>query len=55
MVMPRPIEFKDPEYERQLAEFKARKAQAKAEQARSGEPVQKKVINERNWISMKKE
>ena len=53
--MPRPPEFRDPEYERQLAEFKARKAQAKAEQARSGEPVKKKIITEQNWISAKKE
>ena len=51
--MPRPPEFRDPEYERQLAEFKARKAQVKAEQARSGESVQKKVITEKNWISAK--
>jgi len=50
--MPRPPEFRDPEYERQLAEFKARKAQAKAEQA--SEPVKKKVITEQNWISVKK-
>ena len=41
--MPRPTEFKDLEYERQLAEFKARKSQALAEQAKSGEPVKKKV------------
>jgi len=53
--MPRPIDFKDPEYDRQLAEFKARKAAAKAEQARSGEPVKKKVISEQTWVSMKKE
>ena len=53
--MPRPTEFKDPEYDRQLAEFKARKAQAKAEQARSGEPARKKVITESNWVSVKKE
>lgn len=52
--MPRPPEFKDPEYERQLAEFKARKAQLKAEQARSAEPVKKK-ITEQNWVSVKKE
>jgi hypothetical protein len=51
--MPRPIEFKDAEYERQLAEFKARKAQAKAEQERSGEPAKKKVT-EQTWISVKK-
>jgi hypothetical protein len=51
--MPRPTEFRDPEYDRQLAEFKARKAEAKAEQARSGEPVKKK-ISEQNWISVKK-
>ena len=51
--MPRPSEFKDPEYDRQLAEFKARKAQAKAEQARSGEPVKMKIITEQNWISKK--
>ena len=52
--MPRPTEFKDPEYDRQLAEFKARKAQAKAEQARSCEPpVKKKVISEQTWISKK--
>lgn len=51
--MPRPIEFKDPEYERQLAEFKARKAQVKAEQARNGEV--KKKVTEQNWVSVKKE
>ena len=52
--MGRISEFKDPEYDRQLAEFKARKAQAKAEQARSGESVKKKVITEQNWVSVKK-
>ena len=52
--MPRPPEFKDPEYERQLAEFKARKAQALAE--RKAQPQEKKkVITEQNWISIKKE
>lgn len=50
--MPRPIEFKDLEYERQLAEFKAKKAQAKAE--RGNEPAKKKVT-EQNWVSVKKE
>ena len=52
--MPRPPEFKDPEYERQLAEFKARKAQVKAAQAASGGEPKKKVITEQNWISVKK-
>jgi len=49
--MPRPPEFKDPEYERQLAEFKARKAALKAQQG--NEP--KKKVTEQNWISVKKE
>jgi len=53
IIMPRPIEFKDPEYDRQLAEFKAKKAQAKAEQARNGEL--KKKVSENTWISVKKE
>jgi hypothetical protein len=53
--MPRPTEFKDPEYDRQLAEFKAKKAQAKAEQARSGGEPAKKKVTENNWISVKKE
>jgi len=52
--MPRPTEFKDPEYDRQLAEFKARKAQAKAEQARSGEQPVKKKVTEQTWVSVKK-
>jgi len=53
--MPRPTEFHDPEYDRQLAEFKARKAAAKAEQARAeaAQPAKKKVT-ENNWISTKK-
>lgn len=51
--MPRPTEFKDPEYDRQLAEFKARKAQAKAEQ--QGKAPEKKKVTESNWISVKKE
>ena len=50
--MPRPTEFMDPEYERQLAEFKARKAQAKAEQA--NEPKKKAATIEQNWVSVKK-
>lgn len=53
--MPRPPEFRDPEYERQLAEFKARKAQFKAEQARNAAEPAKKVISEKTWISVKKE
>jgi hypothetical protein len=52
--MPRPPEFKDPEYDRQLAEFKAKKAQAKAEQARSGESTVKKKVTEHNWVSVSK-
>jgi hypothetical protein len=52
--MPRPIEFKDAEYERQLAEFKAKKAQAKAEQERSGQQPVKKKVTEQTWISVKK-
>jgi len=53
--MGRITEFKDLEYERQLAEFKAKKAQAKAEQAKSGsgEPVKKRVT-EQTWVSVKK-
>jgi hypothetical protein len=52
--MGRITEFKDPEYERQLAEFKARKARALAER-QAQPPEQKKVITEKNWISVKKE
>jgi len=52
--MPRPTEFKDAEYDRQLAEFKARKAEALAERARSGAP-EKKKISEQNWVSVKKQ
>ena len=52
--MGRITEFKDPEYERQLAEFKARKARALAE--RQSQPQEKKkIVTEQNWISMKKE
>ncbi len=51
--MPKPPEFRDPEYERQLAEFKARKAQALAEQ-KASPPEKKKVITEQNWVSVKK-
>ena len=52
--MGRITEFKDLEYEKQLAEFKAKKAQAQAEQAKSGEPV-KKTVSEKTWVSVKKE
>ena len=52
--MGRISEFRDPEYERQLAEFKARKATALA--AQKAQPQEKKkVITEQNWVSMKKE
>jgi hypothetical protein len=53
--MPRPTEFHDPEYDRQLAEFKARKAAAKAEQERSGEQPAKKKVTENTWISVNKQ
>ena len=52
--MPSPPEFKDPEYDRQLAEFKARKARALAEMQNQPQE-KKKVITEKTWISVKKE
>lgn len=51
--MPRPTEFRDPEYERQLAEFKAKKAAALAERARQQTEAKKKVTDQ-NWVSVNK-
>lgn len=43
--MPRPTEFKDEEYDRKFAEFKAMRARAKAERANTDSENPKRTNN----------